>query len=162
MSGPDQLFEQVLDQLLRLVLVHAQLVEDDHTLLLDVCGVQPGVGHNVEEDVHAKARVLRRDAHPVGGQLLVRGRVDEAADSLDGVGDLFRGRPAARAFEVEVLDEVGHAAKPVVLQSRAPGEHQDDARGMALGHRFEDEASAAAQLVDVVRRRHGNGKYRSG
>ena len=53
MAGPDQLLEQVLHVVLRLVLVHAELLEDDHPLAFHISRIELGVAHDVEQDVEA-------------------------------------------------------------------------------------------------------------
>ena len=155
MVGPDQLLEEVLNVILRLVLVHPQLFEDHHPFALDVRGVEPGVGDDVEKDIQPKLHVLRRYARPVCGQLLVGGRVDEAAHALDGVGDLFRRGPPLGPFEVKVLDEMRHAGESLVLEPRPSGKHQDDARGVPLRHGLDHHPCSPGQAMDSMRGWHG-------
>jgi len=110
------LVEDDLNLVLRVVLVHAQLLEDDRPLALDVCGIEPGIRDDVEEHVKPKVEVLRGHARPVRGQLLVCRCVDESADALDRIRDLLRRGAAQCAFEIQVLDEVRHAGQPRVLE----------------------------------------------
>src|SRR5438309_1885271 len=155
MVGPDQLFEEVLDVILRLVLVHPELFQDHHPLALDIGRIKSGVGHDVEEDVQTEFHVLGRDARPVGGELFVGGCVDESANALDRVGDLLRRRPPVRSLEIQVLDEVRHAGETFVLEPRASGKHQHDARRMPLRHRLDHHACSPIQLMDSMGRWHG-------
>ena len=116
MVRPHDFLEQVLHIFLRLVLVHAQLLEDHSALSLDVGRRQLGVGDDVDQDVKPERQVLGGHARPVRGELLVGRRVDETADAFDGVRDLFRRRPPLRAFEEEVLDEMRHPGVALVLE----------------------------------------------
>ena len=158
MARPDQLLEEVLNVILGLVLVHAELFEDNHALTLDVSRIEPGVGDDVEEDVETERHVLRRNPGPVGGQLFVGGRVDEPPDPLDCVGDLLRRRTALGPFEVEVLDEVRDACQPFVFQPRPGAEHENDAGRVALRHRLRDQARPSGQSLDPVRGAHREAK----
>ena len=149
-ARPDQLLEQVLHVLLRLVLVHLQLLEDHRPFALDVRRLELRVRHDVEQHIEPELHVLGRYARPVRGQLLVGGCVDEPADSLDRVGDLLRCRPAPGALEKEVLDEMRNAGESIVLQARTAAEHQDETRREPLRHRSGDEARAAWKHLEAV------------
>ena len=139
MFRPDHLFQQVQHVVLGLVLIHLQLLQDHHPLTLHIVRRELRVRHDVGKDVEPELEVLGRNAGPVRGQLLVGGRIYEAANAFDGVGYLFRRWPPARALEQEMLDEMRDARQPVVLESRASAEHEHQAGGEAFRHRSHDQ-----------------------
>ncbi len=157
MVRPDELFEEVLHIILRLVLVHPELFENHHPLPFHIGRLETGVRHDVEKDVESEIHVLGRDARPVSRQLLVGRCVDESTDAFDGVSNLFRRGTSRGAFEVEVLDEMRHAGEAIVFEPRAACEHQDQAGGLALRHRFDHEPCTSGQRVDPVGGGHGIG-----
>ena len=161
MVGPDQLFEEVLHQVLRLVLVHAQLFEDHHPFALHVGGVELGVGDDVEQHIETEIHVLRRHARPVGGQLLVGGSVDEPSNALDRIGDLLGCRPPLGAFEEEVLDEVRHAGEPVIFEPRSAAEHENNTGRVPFRHRLHDQPGSPRKQMDAWRKRHGTVSIRT-
>src|SRR5207245_450444 len=97
---------------------------------------------------------------PVRRELLVGRGVDESSYALDGIRDLLRRRPASCALEVEMLDEMRYTAESVIFKARAAGEHQDDARGVALRHRLDHQTRPSRQRLHAMGRGHGIGKYR--
>ena len=158
MVRPDQLLEEVLDVVLRLVLVHAKLFENHHPFAFDVCRIEPGVGDDIGEDVEAQRHVLGRNPRPVGGQLFVRRRIDETAYALDRVRDLLWRRTPPGALEEEVLDEVRGACEALVFKPRTAAEHENDARRVALRHRLRNQARPSWQRVDPMRGAHWEAK----
>jgi hypothetical protein len=58
MTRPDELFEQVLHEVLRLVLVAPQLLQDDKSLALHLVRVDNRVRDEVEEHVQSKLEML--------------------------------------------------------------------------------------------------------
>ena len=99
----DGLAEHVEDRVLRVVLVHRDLLEHDLALGVDVAERRPPdhVGHHVE-----RARQVRVE-HPRvdGGRLLVGAGVELGAPAVEQPVDLDR-RVAVGALEQQVLEEV--------------------------------------------------------
>ena len=87
--------EHPVDDVLRAVVVHRQLVEDHLSLALDVAVAQRRRGEHVAEQLDAEVGDARRHAAVEGRVLLRRVGVDVAADAVDRLRDLCR-RPGAR------------------------------------------------------------------
>ena len=86
-----------------------------------------------------------RDLGVVDGVLAVGSRVEDAADAIDGLGDLLRRRALRRALEAQVLDEVRDAGLALGLVARAGADvdaHRDRAR---VRHRRGDHAQAVIE-----------------
>ena len=142
-----RLGEQVVDEVLRRVLDHRDLLEHDLAL-----GVE--VGERRRED-HVRHHVERVLEVPVGharvdDRVLARGgRVQLAAHLVEDLRDLLRVvRP--RALEEQVLDEVRDARLRLGLVARAGADpeaerHRPDAR-----HALGDQALAGVELREDV------------
>jgi hypothetical protein len=131
--------EEVVHELLRRVLVHRDLLEDDVTLGIEVGerGREDHVGHHVQcrLDVsvgHARIhhRVLAR-----------RGRVQLAAEPVEDLGDLLRG-VGTRALEEQVLDEVGDTRLGVGLVAGARADPEAERHRADAGDALGDDALA--------------------
>jgi len=121
----DRLREEVVDQLLRRVLVHRDLLEHDLAL-----GVELGegraedhVGHHVDGGLEVGVGHARVD----DGVLARGGRVQLAPEAVEDLRDLLGG-VGARAFEEQVLDEVrdARAVVPLVARPRTDPEAERD------------------------------------
>ena len=150
MPRPHGLLEDAVHVVLGLVLVHLAFLQDHHPLALDVVGSQLGVGDDVAEHVDRQLQPVHGHARPVDGHLLVGGGVHDAPHALDRLGDVFGRRPAAGAFEEQVLDEVGNAADGVRLEPGADAEHQHHAGGHPVRHGCGQDPGASRQLVEEV------------
>jgi len=94
----------------------------------------------------------------VKGRVLLRGeRVHVAAHGVHVHGDLL-GAAGGRAFEDEVLDEVGEAAFGVGFVAGAAADEDADRDGMHLGQRFDEERQTI--LKDVPDNAHNQSAYR--
>ena len=105
-DAEDRLADQVVDELLRRVLVHRDLLEHDLALGVEVVEErrEDHVAHHVERGLD----VMLRDAAVDDGVLARGGGVQLAAHLVEDLGDLERA-VAARALEEQVLDEVRDA-----------------------------------------------------
>ena len=140
---------EVMDEVVRRVLDHRDLLEDDLPLGVHVLERRPveHVRHDVERGLQAHVRDARVD----DGRLARSGGVQLAAELVEELGDLLR-RVPRRALEEQVLDEVGHARARVRLVPRArshpePERDRADARD-ALG----DDSLAGRELGQLVLR----------
>src|SRR3990170_6378643 len=94
---PADLVDEGLDPTLRRVVHHGELLEDDLALLFDLLRGEERVTEHIHQDVHGQGEVGTGYLHPVDRQLTVGGGVEDAADALDGFGDLFcRDRKSTR------------------------------------------------------------------
>ena len=143
----DGLREEVVDELLRRVLVHRDLLEHDLAL-----GVELGerrredhVGHHVDRrldvrvgDARVEHRVLAR-----------RRRVQLAAEPVERLGDLLRG-VARRALEEQVLEEVRDAGALLLLVARAGADPVAERDRADARHALGDDPLAGVQLRHLV------------
>ncbi len=107
----EKLVVDAADVVARSVEVHVHLLDDHALLAVDLLRVELRVPEHVGEDVERDRPVLARAADVVARVLLAREGVELAADPVDLVADVARGRPVLRALEEHVLREVGDAAR---------------------------------------------------
>ena len=111
MLREDRRGDQVVDEVLRRVLVHRDLLEHDVSLGVHLGRVELRLEQHVGHDVERRLEVGVEDAGVDDRVLLGRGGVQLAAEAVEDLGDLHR-RVARRALEQEVLDQVRDALLP--------------------------------------------------
>ena len=131
MAAEDGLPEHVEDRVLRVVLVHRDLLEHDLALGVDVAerGPPDHVGHHVEgarQVLVEHPRVDRRG-------LLVGAGVELGAHAVEQLVDLRRGE-AVGAAEQQVLEEVREPGLVGRLAARAGGDEEAQGRGPDGAH----------------------------
>ncbi len=147
LAGIGGLLEQVEHQVVRRVLDHADLLQDDLALALQLVRLEGRVLQDVGQKIDRKRQILGQHADVIGG-LLARGvGVQLAADILDLLGDRAR-RAALGALERHVLEHVGDAVDLGPLVARADIDPDPDARGLERGHRLARDPQAVAQGRD--------------
>jgi hypothetical protein len=77
---PEPLGENLVDQVVRSVLHHLDLFDDDLFLPFNVCGAEGRVQHDVRQDVECQREMLVEDLDVVAGILFRRKRVELPAD----------------------------------------------------------------------------------
>ena len=112
----DRLGDQVVHRLLRRILVHRNLLEDDLALRVEVD--ERRREHHVRHDVERRLDVLVHDPCVDDRVLTRRGCVQLAAETVEDLGDLL-GRIGARALEQQVFEEVAGACLRGVLVAGA-------------------------------------------
>ena len=139
--------EQVVDELLRRVLVHGDLLEDDVALLVELAeaGREDHVRHHLDRGVDVPVRDARVD----DGVLPRGGGVQLRPHRVEGLGDLLR-VVRARPLEQEVLDEVGDAGAVVPLVAGARADPEADRDGADARHPLGDDALARIELGEDV------------
>ena len=146
MVGPESLREELVDEVVRRVLHHLDLFDDNFLFALDVFRAERRVHHDVGEDVDGEREVFVEDFDVVARVFLGGEGVELAADRVDRLRDVFR-RPRRRALEEHVLDEVRDAAALRRLVPRSAGEPDADADRTHLRHPLRQETNAVAQNV---------------
>ena len=139
--------EHVEDDVLRVVLVHRDLLEHDLALGVDVAegGPPDHVGHDVERH----RQVLVEHPRVDGGALLVRAGVELGAHAVEQLVDL--GRPVARrAAEQHVLEEVREAGLGLRLPPRACAHEEPEGRGPHGRHDLRDDPQPRVELGQAV------------
>jgi hypothetical protein len=112
----DGLGDQIVHQLLRLILVHRDLLEHDFAFGVDL-GERRGEDH-VAHHVDRRLEVLVGDPGVDDGVLARRRRVQFPAEPVEDLGDLLCG-VLVRPFEQQVLDEVRDAGALITLVTGA-------------------------------------------
>ena len=138
-----RLREEVVDELLRRVLVHRDLLEHDLALLVDLGerGREDHVGHDVERRLDVVVGHARED-----DGVLARGRgVELGAHRVERLRDRLRVE-AARALEEQVLDEVRDARAVGALVAGADVDPEAERDGADAAHPLRDDALAAVEL----------------
>ena len=145
----DGLAQDVEDLVLRVVLVHGDLLEHDLALLLELALVEARapdhVGHRVE-------RLGQMDVEHAGvqrGRLLAGARVELGAHRVEELVDLQRA-VALRAPEEHVLDEVRQAGVGRVLGGRARADPEAERHGSHGVHVLRDDPDARLQLRQAM------------
>ena len=140
--GPHDRIEEEVGHLGRGVGDHGQLLEDDRAFLLHLGAVHERAADELDKDVEGELHVQARDLGVVDGVLAVRTRVEDAADGVDGLGDLLRGRALLGALEEQVLDEVGDAGLSVAFVPGASADVEGERDGVGVGHRRREDTEA--------------------
>ena len=143
---PEILGEQLVDEVVRRVLDHLDLFEDDLLLALDVVGAERRVHHDVGEHVDGERQVLVEHLDVVARVFLGGERVHLAADGVDRLGDVL-GAPGRRALEEHVLDEMGDAALLLRLVARAARQPDADADRAHVRHPLREETETIRKHV---------------
>ena len=104
-----RLREQIVHQVLRRVLAHGDLLENDAALLFKLRLVHLRIQQQIGQQAHRALQMLGNDLRIIAGAVLCRERVHLAADGVHLHGDFLR-RAILRALEKHVLYKVGQAA----------------------------------------------------
>ncbi len=110
MVGPDRFVEDVKDDVVGRVLVHRDLFQHDRALGLNVVRRERRVLNQVADRAERQPEVLAQRARVEARELARRERVDVAPDRVERLSDLQRA-PRRRAFEEQVLEEMGRAVQ---------------------------------------------------
>ena len=138
-TAPHGLQKEVVDKLVRRVLVHLDLFEDDLLLFIELHGIERRVQKHVGQDVESQRDVAIDDLCVVAGRLFVGEGVEVSADAVHRLGDLARAA-TWRSFKKHVFDEVGDAAALVRLGRRADVGPDPDRRRTKARHRLGENA----------------------
>ena len=148
MAAEDRLRDDVVDEVLRVVVDHRDLLEHDLAL-----GVDVGEGRVVDHPRHHVERRLEavvRDPGVDERRLARRGGVQLAAEAVEDLRDLLR-RVCARALEEQVLDEVGDPGARIRLVARAGADPEAERDRADVRDVLGDDAFAGRKRREVVR-----------
>ena len=139
--------EEVVDELLRRVLVHRDLLEHDFALLVELGerGREDHVRHHRERGLGVAVGDARIDDRV----LARRGRVQLGPHRVERLGDLLR-VVGARALEQEVLDEVRDAGAVGPLVAGAGADPEAERDRTDARHLLRDHALARVELREDV------------
>ncbi len=116
MRTPEILREKLVDQILRIVLGHADFFLDHALLAFDVVIRELRIEDHIGNDVERFRKMLVEHARIEADHFLRGEGVEHAAERIDFAGDVFC-RAAARAFEDHVLDEMRDAVDVLGLSA---------------------------------------------
>ena len=149
MRSEHRLRGDVVNQVVRGVLHHRDLLEHDLALGVDVH--ERRTEDHVRHDVDRSFQAIVRDPCVDDGRLPRGGGVQLAAELVEDLGDLLR-RVVRRALEQQVLDEVRHAAARLRLVARARSDPEAERDRANAGHALGDDAFARRELGQLVLR----------
>ena len=144
MAVPELLGKQLVHQIVRRVLDHLDLFEDDLFLALDVLAVKRRVEHDIRENVEGARQVFVEHLDVVAGALLGRERIQHSAHRIDGLRDVL-GRARCGPFEQHVLDEMRDASALVVFMPGAACQPDAETDGPHVRHRLGEQAEAVRE-----------------
>ena len=116
MSRPELLSEHFVHEIIRRILDHLDLFEDDALLAVDVRWTERRPHDEVAQQIDRDRQMIVENLDVVAGVLLRRERVELPADGVDRLRNRLR-RTRRRPLEQHVLDEMRDAALRV--RSRA-------------------------------------------
>ncbi len=123
MVAEDRPADEIVHEVLRGILDHRDLLEDDLALRVEIG--ERGRVHHVGHDVERRFEVLVHHAR-VHDRVLPGGdRVQLAAEPVEDLRDVLRG-VGASALEQEVLEEMAHARPGIVLVARSAPDPEAD------------------------------------
>jgi len=102
--------KQLVEQLIRCVLDHLHLFDDDFLFLCQIVFIEAGMQEQIGQQIEGAFQLGVDNLHRKAGHLVGRIRVELTAQTIRFRGD-FVSRTAVRAFEKRVLDEVTDAVQ---------------------------------------------------
>ena len=153
MFGPEAGGEDFVNEVVRRVLDHLDLFEDDVLLAPDVAVVERRIQQQVRQDVDGAREVLVEHLDVVAGALLRREGVELPANRIDFLRDAFGGA-GGRALEQHVLHEMRDADVVGIFVARAAREPGAETDRPDTRHRLGQEAEAVVEHLarDHVRK----------
>ena len=147
MGSEDGLCDDVVDEILRVVLDHGDLLE--HDLALGVELGEGGLVDHPDHDVERRLQSIVRNARVEDGCLARRGGVELAAEAVEDLRDLLGGMPRG-ALEEQVLDEVGDPRAVIGLVPRARADPEAERDRADAGNLLADHALAGREARELV------------
>ena len=141
--------QQVMDQILRRVLVHGDLLQDNAALLFQLRLIHRGVDHQVGEDVHRQFEVLVNHLGVEAGAVAAGEGVELTADGVHFLGNLAGGALFG-ALEYHVLQEVAKAALLGRFHHGADVHPRADGHRAQVGQPLADHAQAIGKKPFVM------------
>ena len=147
MAAEDRLRDDVVDEVLRVVVDHRDLLEHDLALGVDL-GEHRVVDH-ADDHVERRLEPVVGDAGVDERRLPRGGRVQLAAETVEDLRDLLRGVRAG-ALEEQVLDEVRDPGARVGLVARAGADPEAERDGADTRNVLGDDSLAGGERGEVV------------
>ena len=153
-ARPQRSGEQIVDHILRGVVVHVDLGQDHLALGLEILGPDRRVLQHVSEMIDGQLQITVEHARVVAGVLLRREGVDIPADRIERLGDVER-RARRGPLEQQMLEEMAVAADRGTLVPRSRENPETDRDGADAGHPLRHDPQPRAELG--ARDRHDAG-----
>ena len=150
-TGPEALGEDLVPEIVGRVLHHLDLFQHDLLLARDLVGVERRPQQHVGQHVDGAGQVLVEHLDVVARALLGREGIELAADGVDLLRDVL-GRPARRALEEHVLDEMRDARVGRALVARPAGQPRPEADRAHAGHGLGEQTQS---VVEPFEGNHG-------
>ena len=113
----EQLVEERVHAVLRLIAIHAELLDDHASLRFDVGRAQHRCADHVRHHVERDEIVACRHARPENRDLFIGGGVHHPPAALDLLTDVGGGRSLRRPLEDHVLEEMARACVALALDA---------------------------------------------
>ena len=149
MLRPECLGEEIMDQLIRRVLVPLDLFQDHVLLAGDLFRVEHRVLQHVRQDILGQWHVLGKHLDVITGVLSVGKGIDLAADGVQFFGNPLGGA-ALGAFEEEVLDKVRDAGRAVRFVPAAGIDPDAERDGLDIRDPLGHDADAIGRAGEFV------------
>ena len=146
----EELVDERVHAVLRLVAVHPQLLDDDAPLGLYVVRAQHRRADHVRDHVEGDEVVARGDARPEHRDLFVSRGVHESPAALDLLADVRGRRTLCGPLEDHVLEEVARPGVELALDTRAHPDVDGDRDRSRLGHLRHENAQSVRHCDSPV------------
>src|ERR1700730_4162887 len=80
---PETLGENLVDKIVRIILIHFYFFEDDAALARDIAAIEDGMKDKIAEDIHGERKVLIEDFDIEADAFFRRESIHVAADRID-------------------------------------------------------------------------------
>ena len=146
MRRPEILGEELVDQILGIVLSHANFFEDDGFFAVDFVFGEFRIQNHVREHVEGFGQMFIEDARIEANHFLGSEGIEHSADAIHFARDIFGGAPR-RAFENHVLDEMRNAVQAGRFAARAGAQPDAHGNGVHVLHRLSDDDEPVRKRV---------------
>jgi hypothetical protein len=137
--------EERVNLLRRVILVGADLLDDDRSLRLDVPAFELRPDDQLAQHVHPSRCLVPGNANPVDRRFSVCRGIEAAAEPFYRLRDGARRGIGSRPLERDVLHEMRGAGLFCRLQARSGQHVRGDGNGAGTGHSGGDDARPAGQ-----------------
>ena len=156
-SLPELLGEDLVDEVVRVILVHLDLFKDDTLLAGDVFSGEGGMEDEIRENIEGRIGLLFKHLDVEADVFLAGEGVKVAAHAVHFAGDLLRGAGGG-ALEDHMFDEVGDAVAFGGLIARPAGDPNAHGEAVHVVHAFgENEQTVGEDGATDIARGGANG-----
>src|SRR6476646_9878045 len=143
---PEILGENLMDEIIRIILIHLDLFHDHATFAGDVRSIKYGVEHKIAQDVEGRRNVLVEDLNVEADTLLGGKSVHVSANRVDLARNLF-GRAVLGPFEYHVLNEMGNPVPLRIFVARTGLQPDADRRRSDMLHLLRNNGEPVGEFL---------------